>query len=92
MTEEETQGQRAPQAPTESQQAQAPQAPPEPAGHETRDQRIGESRKALVGEVPPRFGLVADPGQPTGNPAPAEPPAAPDAAPATSPTAPEGAD
>jgi hypothetical protein len=82
MTEEESQ----------DQQAQAPQTPSGPAGHETRDQRIGESRKALVGEVPPRFGLVADPGQPTGHQAPAEPPAAPDAAPATTPSTPEGGD
>ena len=63
-----------------------------PAGQETRDHKIGEARKAIAGEVPPRFGMVAAPGEPTGTPAPAAIPAASPATADTSNGAPLGSD
>jgi len=36
----------------------------------TRQEEVTEVRKAIYGEVPPLFGLVANPGEVTGTPAP----------------------
>jgi hypothetical protein len=61
MTEQDQpQGQPTPQAPTED--------PASTAG--TRQEEVTEVRKAIYGEVPPLFGLVANPGEVTGTPAP----------------------
>jgi hypothetical protein len=59
---------------------------------ETRQQDVSEVRKAITGDVPPRFGLVATPGEVTGNAAPDVAPAAPVTNPTAAPQATQSSD
>ena len=80
MTDQDSQGQPPPQEPVRTREVREVQTP---------EQHVQETRvrKALVGDVPPRFGLIATPGEPTGSAAPPAPASAPAPAAAAEPAA-----